>query len=152
MCPLSQCTLVLLELFNKVTDIFLLDIYGFNKNTFKPEGAYAAFRVNKHAINTFNTSSKEDHRRKRRIMAKGFSDSALASYKESISSPVNELIAKLLKSGKSIDNKDAQSVPIVFNWAHEANCLMLDIMGNLCFGAAFGLYANRIFYYDVETQ
>jgi hypothetical protein len=78
-------------------------------------------------------------------MAKGFSDSALASYKESISSPVHELIAKLLDSGKSTDNKDAQSVPLVFNWAHEANCLMLDIMGHLCFGAAFGLYVTRIF-------
>ncbi|KAF5869440.1 putative cytochrome p450 family protein [Botrytis fragariae] len=96
------------------------EIYGFNKNTAKPEEAYAAFRVNKHAINTFNTSSKEAHRRKRRIMAKGFSDVALATYEESISQP-----------------------KCVFNWAYEANCLMLDIMGHLCFGAAFGFIGGK---------
>ncbi|KAF7911815.1 hypothetical protein EAE99_010997 [Botrytis elliptica] len=121
------------------------EIYGFNKNTAKPEEAYAAFRVNKHAINTFNTSSKEAHRRKRRIMAKGFSDVALATYEESISQPVDELISKLMRGNTK--SNTAQTVTsdqkCVFNWAYEANCLMLDIMGHLCFGAAFGFIGGK---------
>ncbi|OKL59057.1 hypothetical protein UA08_05969 [Talaromyces atroroseus] len=114
----------------------LNDIYGFNKNCEKPEKFYSAFRVNKHAINTFNTSSKEDHRRKRRIMAKGFSDWALATYHDAISEPVTALATKLGASGLSPEWR-------AFNWAHEANCLMLDIMGRLCFGAAFGFIDGK---------
>lgn len=74
-------------------------------------------------------------------MAKGFSDVALATYEESISQPVDELISKLMRGNtKSNTNQTVTSdQKYVFNWAYEANCLMLDIMGHLCFGAAFGL-------------
>ncbi|KAI1302459.1 cytochrome P450 [Xylaria venustula] len=108
----------------------LPDIYGFNKNTSKPEEFYSAFRVNKHAINTFNTSSKEGHRRKRRIMAKAFSVAALQSYEPFISTQVVHFIEKLQR------NSDAGQES--FNMAYEFNCLMLDIMGGLCFGESFG--------------
>ncbi|KUJ20845.1 cytochrome P450, partial [Mollisia scopiformis] len=112
------------------------DIYGFNKNTSKPEEFYAAFRVNKQAINTFNTSSKEAHRRKRRIMAKAFSESSLQSYESFISRRVLHFMQKL-RSGTG--REDAKP----FNMAYEFNCLMLDIMGGLCFGEAFGFVDGK---------
>ncbi|KAI1356408.1 cytochrome P450 [Xylaria sp. FL0043] len=113
----------------------LPEIYGFNKNTSKPEEFYSAFRVNKHAINTFNTSSKEGHRRKRRIMAKGFSVAALQSYEPFISTQVAHFIKKLQR------NSDAGQKS--FNMAYEFNCLMLDIMGGLCFGESFGFVDGK---------
>ncbi|KAI3320504.1 cytochrome P450 [Xylariaceae sp. AK1471] len=111
----------------------LPDIYGFNKNTSKPEEFYSAFRVNKRAINTFNTSSKEAHRRKRRIMAKAFSETSLQSYEAFISFRVAHFMRKLrVGSGQK-----------PFQMAYEFNCLMLDIMGGLCFGEAFGFVDGR---------
>lgn len=113
----------------------LPDIYGFNKNTSKPEEFYSAFRVNKHAINTFNTSSKEGHRRKRRIMAKAFSVASLQSYEPFISTQVDHFIKKLQHQN------DAGRK--TFNMAYEFNCLMLDIMGGLCFGESFGFVDGK---------
>ncbi|KAI4256805.1 MAG: hypothetical protein LQ352_001930 [Teloschistes flavicans] len=117
-----------------------LDIYGFNKNVSKPEEFYSAFRVNKNAINTFNTSSKEAHRRKRRIMAQAFSETALRSYERFISMRVEEFVRKL-NGWKSLE--DGPSGPRTFNMAYEFNCLMLDIMGGLCFGEAFGFVTGQ---------
>lgn len=111
------------------------DIYSFNRNVGKPEEFYSAFRINKHAINTFNTSSKEIHRRKRRIMAKAFSEVALISYEGFIAERVAEFMAKL-RSLLDIRNGE-------FDFAYEFNCLMLDIMGGLCFGEAFGFGSGR---------
>lgn len=111
------------------------DIYGFNKNVGKPEEFYSAFRINAHAINTFNTSSKEAHRRKRRIMAKAFSEAALISYEDLIAEKVAEFMEKMRKI-HVVSNGEA-------DFAYEFNCLMLDIMGALCFGEAFGFVSGQ---------
>lgn len=71
-------------------------------------------------------------------MAKGFSESALSTYQDAISEPVDDLIKKL-NGGGDASSGDWSS----FNWAHEANCLMLDIMGRLCFGEAFGFVQGK---------
>ncbi|KAL8735807.1 MAG: hypothetical protein Q9166_000671 [cf. Caloplaca sp. 2 TL-2023] len=117
-----------------------LDIYGFNKNVSKPEEFYSAFRLNKHAVNTFNTSSKEGHRRKRRIMAQAFSETALRSYERFISIRVSEFVRKL--NGWRALEKGPTGTR-TFNMAYEFNCLMLDIMGGLCFGEAFGFVTGK---------
>ncbi|KAL9085921.1 MAG: hypothetical protein Q9165_007404 [Trypethelium subeluteriae] len=117
----------------------LNDIYGFNKNVSKPEEFYSAFRVNKHARNVFNTADKEEHRRKRRIMSKAFSAKALPNYAPFISSKVEELSTKL-------NGDQPIGVPShwrTFNMADELNYLMLDIMGGLCFGEAFGFISGK---------
>jgi hypothetical protein len=71
-------------------------------------------------------------------MAKGFSESALTTYQDVIRQPVAELTAKL--GGRQVSSSRQWRT---FNWAHEANCLMLDIMGRLCFGAAFGFVDGK---------
>ncbi|TVY94334.1 Cytochrome P450 monooxygenase [Lachnellula willkommii] len=122
----------------------LNEIYGFNKNVSKPEEFYSAFRVNPHARNVFNTPHKEEHRRKRRIMSKAFSAKALPNYAYFISSKVEELSTKL-NGGHAfgVDNSWR-----TFNMADEFNYLMLDIMGGLCFGEAFGFIAGK----GIETM
>ncbi|KAH8198346.1 hypothetical protein TruAng_007501 [Truncatella angustata] len=117
----------------------LSDVYGFNKNVSKPEEFYSAFRVNAHARNVFNTADKEEHRRKRRIMNKAFSAKALPNYAPFISSKVDELTIKL--NGGVAPAEGAQWR--TFNMADEVNYLMLDIMGGLCFGEAFGFVAGK---------
>ncbi|KAI0530210.1 cytochrome P450 [Xylaria digitata] len=117
----------------------LNDIYGFNKNVSKPEEFYAAFRVNKHARNVFNTADKEEHRRKRRIMSKAFSAKALPNYAPFILSKVDELAVKF--NGGTFPR--AAGEWRTFNMADEVNYLMLDIMGGLCFGEPFGFIAGN---------
>ncbi|KAF2181511.1 cytochrome P450, partial [Zopfia rhizophila CBS 207.26] len=117
----------------------LNDIYGFNKNVSKPEEFYAAFRVNKHARNVFNTADKEEHRRKRRIMGKAFSAKSLPNYAPFISSKVEELSTKL-NGGQPLGTVSHWRE---FNMADELNYLMLDIMGGLCFGESFGFIAGK---------
>ncbi|KAL9610756.1 MAG: hypothetical protein Q9167_004575 [Letrouitia subvulpina] len=123
-----------------VNDVRALnDIYGFNKNVSKPEEFYSAFRVNVHARNVFNTADKEEHRRKRRIMGKAFSAKALPEYAPFILSKVEELTKKL--NGEEPFQMANQWRS--FNMADEFNYLMLDIMGGLCFGEAFGFIAGK---------
>lgn len=117
------------------------DIYGFNKNPNKPEAFYSAFRVNKHAITTFNSTSKEAHRRKRRIMAKAFSNNALPGYEPLIGRCVDEMLEKSNRSRPVTEKGGAEWRE--FNMALELNYLMLDIMGGLCFGEAFGFVAGK---------
>jgi cytochrome P450 len=105
----------------------------------KPEEFYSAFRVNRHARNVFNTADKEEHRRKRRIMSKAFSAKALPNYAPFICSKVEELGIKL-NGGQSLG---ALGRWRTFNMADEFNYLMLDIMGGLCFGEAFGFISGK---------
>ncbi|KAI1851224.1 hypothetical protein JX266_003299 [Neoarthrinium moseri] len=117
----------------------LNEVYGFNKNVSKPEEFYASFRVNPHARNVFNTADKEEHRRKRRIMSKAFSAKALPHYAPFISSKVDEVSVKF--NGGEFPSTVGHWR--TFNMADEINYLMLDIMGGLCFGEAFGFIAGR---------
>jgi cytochrome P450 len=95
--------------------------------------------VNPHARNVFNTADKEEHRRKRRIMNKAFSAKALPAYAPFILSKVDELSVKLKGGQIPADNGKWRT----FNMADEVNYLMLDIMGGLCFGEAFGFVAGK---------
>ena len=72
-------------------------------------------------------------------MSKAFSAEALSNYAPFISSKVEELSAKL-NGGQSFG---ASSHWRTFNMADEFNYLMLDIMGGLCFGEAFGFIADK---------
>lgn len=139
MCRPLQASSVSISFTNLSVD-HNTDIYGFNKNVSKPEEFYSAFRVNKHAVNIFHTSSKEGHRRKRRTMAQAFSEAALRSYERFISIRVDEFVRKL-NGWRAVEDGPSGKRP--FNMAYEFNFLMLDIMGGLCFGEAFGFVAGK---------
>ena len=72
-------------------------------------------------------------------MAKGFSEAVLETYEASISGFVDEFIRKLQMRLTT----SQESTWSVVNIAHEANCVMLDIMGRLCFGSAFGFLTGK---------
>lgn len=73
-------------------------------------------------------------------MATAFSESALRSYERFISIRVGEFVCKL-NGWSALENGPAGTR--TFNMAYEFNCLMLDIMGGLCFGEAFGFVAGK---------
>ena len=72
-------------------------------------------------------------------MATAFSQSALSGYERSLCTRVDELVTKLLARQKASRTADWQC----FNMAHEFHCLMLDIMGALCFGEPFGFVSGK---------
>ena len=93
----------------------------------------------KDAHTTFNAISKELHQRKRKLLARAFSSSSLPGYEPALVLQFGNLVRKL--RGKATDAEPV--IGKVFNVAHEFHCLMLDVMGNLCFGAAFGFLENE---------
>ena len=73
-------------------------------------------------------------------MAHAFSEVALRSYERFISIGIDEFVRKMngwraLEAGLSETR--------TFNMAYEFNCLMLDIMGGLCFGEVFGFVTGK---------
>ncbi len=72
-------------------------------------------------------------------MSKAFSAKALPNYAPFISSKVDELAVKL----NGGEPPSAAGHWRTFNMADEVNYLMLDIMGGLCFGEAFGFVAGK---------
>ena len=73
-------------------------------------------------------------------MAQAFSEAALRSYERFISIRVDEFVRKL-NGWRAVEDGPSGIRP--FNMAYEFNCLMLDIMGGLCFGEAFGFVAGK---------
>lgn len=73
-------------------------------------------------------------------MSKAFSAKALPNYAPFILSKVEELSVKL--NGEHPIGEPSGHWRI-FNMADEFNYLMLDIMGGLCFGEAFGFIAGK---------
>ena len=73
-------------------------------------------------------------------MAQAFSEAALRSYERFISIRVDEFVRKM-NGWRAL--RDGPSGTCTFNLAYEFNCLMLDIMGGLCFGEAFGFVTGK---------
>lgn len=72
-------------------------------------------------------------------MSKAFSAKALPNYAPFILSKVDEMTVKL----NGGERPGTESHWRTFNMADEVNYLMLDIMGGLCFGEAFGFLAGK---------
>ncbi|KAH8705075.1 putative benzoate 4-monooxygenase cytochrome P450 [Talaromyces proteolyticus] len=106
------------------------EIYGFNAN-FRKGREYEAMRFNPvHSI--FNATDKKMHRRKRRLVGQGFSDSALRASESSILEHIDRFVNAVLdedgrdeKRGGWVAAKDVS----VF-----ASYLSLDLITDLVFG------------------
>ncbi|KAL9120989.1 MAG: hypothetical protein Q9187_002453 [Circinaria calcarea] len=72
-------------------------------------------------------------------MAKAFSESVLPAYDAFISEKVIEFCSKL-HGDQSTKNSH---IIKEFNMAYESFCIMLDILGGLCLGEAFGFVAGK---------
>lgn len=122
----------------------LKDIYGFKANVRKAD-FYLAFPATKDSFSTHSAIDKAAHARKRRVLSHAFSDAAVKSYDRHILSHVRQLCSNLGDGAETIsaklicsDEKPSQwSAPK--NLSLQADYLTFDIMGDLCFGKAFGM-------------
>ncbi|KAK1991624.1 cytochrome P450 [Colletotrichum falcatum] len=108
----------------------LKDIYGFRTNVRKAE-FYDAF-VHP-APNTHNARDKDVHARKRRVLAHGFSDSAMKEMERYILANVRCFTAEIGRGAGA----DAKGWSAPKNMADWCNYLAMDILGDLSFGKAF---------------
>jgi hypothetical protein len=86
------------------------------------------------ALNTWNTTSIEDHAHKRRVLNYAFSDTALRGAEPFIHSNVDRWL-NLLAQHKRTDDKWTVSI----NMADQITYLVLDILGDLSFGKCFDM-------------
>lgn len=126
------------------TNTALKDIYGFKANVRKAD-FYSAFPASKDAYSTHSAIDRAMHARKRRVLSHAFSDVAIKSMEKHILAHIRQFCHNLGERGvasfsdipeKSTDGKPWTSAK---NLSDQANYMTFDIMGDLCFGKAFGM-------------
>ncbi|KAK4495343.1 hypothetical protein PRZ48_013674 [Zasmidium cellare] len=122
------------------TNTALKEIYGFKANVQKAK-FYEAFWATKDSASTHSSIDKSIHARKRRVLSHAFSDAAIKSMENHILAHVRQFCENLagmtnFASQQSVENKGYGSAVDV---SDQANYLTFDIMGDLCFGKAFGM-------------
>ncbi|KAH8672591.1 benzoate 4-monooxygenase cytochrome-like protein P450 [Tricladium varicosporioides] len=105
-------------------------IHGHKSNVRKSD-FYVTWRRNSRALNSGNTVDPAHHARKRRVVNTALSDLSVRSAEPFIIKHVDRLCEVL-----TLENQDG-------NWSEPKNatqfadCLFLDLMGDLCFGKSF---------------
>ncbi|KAI5364608.1 Putative cytochrome P450 [Septoria linicola] len=127
--------------FNSATA--LKEIYGFKSNVRKAR-FYEAFWATKDSFSTHSAISKSVHARKRRVLSQAFSDAAIKSMENHILAHVRQFCQNLagdnsLTTFASAGNPENKGYGAPVEISDQANYLTFDIMGDLCFGKAFGM-------------
>lgn len=113
----------------------LKKIYGHDSNVRKSD-FYSAFPATKDSYNTHNTMDKAVHARKRRVLSHAFSDTAIKQMEKYILGNIRSFCDNLGTQGFITSEKGWTSAKNMADWC---NYLTFDIMGDLCFGKAFGM-------------
>ncbi|KAI7456622.1 hypothetical protein KC368_g7 [Hortaea werneckii] len=117
----------------------LKEIYGFKANVRKSD-FYSAFPATKNAYSTHSAIDKSVHARKRRVLSQAFSDSAIKSMESHMLEHIRSFCANLGLSSFSLGMEEkTQAWTEGKNLSKQADYLTFDIMGDLCFGKAFGM-------------
>ncbi|EME86913.1 uncharacterized protein MYCFIDRAFT_151905 [Pseudocercospora fijiensis CIRAD86] len=118
----------------------LKEIYGFKSNVRKAD-FYQAFWASKDAFSTHSSIDKSVHARKRRVLSQAFSDAAIKSMENHILAHVRQFCQNLggLTTFGSVPNSESKGYGEPIEISDQANYLTFDIMGDLCFGKAFGM-------------
>lgn len=121
------------------TNTALKDIYGFKGNVRKSD-FYSAFPATKDAYSTHSAIDRAQHARKRRVLSHAFSDAAVRSMENHVLAHVRQFCSNLGGKGASIASQDEKRewTPAK-NISDQANYMTFDVMGDLCFGKAFGM-------------
>jgi hypothetical protein len=109
-------------------------IYGFNANVCKAE-FYSVFPPTKDTFNTHSSIDKTAHARKRRVLSHAFSDTAIKHMERYVLANIRTFCANI--GATSSPEKKGWTAPQ--NMADWCNYLTFDVMGDLCFGKAFGM-------------
>lgn len=118
------------------TNTALRDIYGNGKNVMKAD-QYFHLRRNAKVVTTFSATDKKEHAFRRRIIAHGFSETALRAMEEDILSHVRVFCREI---GNKM-NGDDWSEPR--NMAQWSSYLTFDILGTLSFSRSFGMLESE---------
>lgn len=105
------------------------DIYNAKSNV-KRSKTYEAWQRNEEDVNTLNTSHVALHHRKRRILNSVFTETSVRAAGLFINKHVDRW-NELLPDG---DGKDWSQPKNLADWS---DCLVFDILGDLCFGRSF---------------
>jgi cytochrome P450 len=122
------------------TSTALHDIYGFKRNVRKAD-FYSAFPVTKDAYSTHSAIDRSQHARKRRVLSHAFSDVALKSMENHILAHVRQFCLNLGEKDTTtvVPRDEKREWTPAKNISDQANYLTFDVMGDLCFGKAFGM-------------
>lgn len=118
----------------------LKDVYGHKANVRKSD-FYSAFPATKDAYSTHSAIDRAQHARKRRVLSHAFSDVAIRSMENHVLAHVRQFCTNLgEKDGSVMAGRDEKRewTPAK-NISDQANYLTFDVMGDLCFGKAFGM-------------
>ena len=123
------------------TNTALKDIYGFGKNVRKAD-FYSAFPATKDAYSTHSAIDRSMHARKRRVLSHAFSDTAIKSMEKYILDHIRSFCANLGEKSfqsNTVSTIEKKGWTEPKNISDQTNYLTFDIMGDLCFGKAFGM-------------
>jgi cytochrome P450 len=125
------------------TNTALKEIYGFKANVRKGD-FYLAFPATKDAFSTHSAIDKQMHARKRRVLSHAFSDVAIKTMEKYILSHIRQLCSNLGERGTvapygDLSEKDKRQWTEPKNISNQADWFTFDVMGDLCFGKAFGM-------------
>jgi hypothetical protein len=111
------------------TTTALQAIYGSKSNCWKGE-FYTMFPARKNVYSIHSEIDKDRHAHKRRVLSHAFSDRALKTMEEYILSQIGIFCTQI----------GATEQPR--NMATQSDYLTSDVLGDLCFGKAFGMQEN----------
>lgn len=114
----------------------LKEIYNPKANVGKGD-YYGVYPRSPDAVTTWNTTSKETHNRKRRVMNNAFSDKALRNAEPFVHANLNRW-CDLIK-GEIDKNQDDGEWSGSLDMADWTSHLVFDILGDLCFGQSFDM-------------
>lgn len=119
----------------------------YQKGNVRKGDFYEAFPVRKDAVNTHSAIEKGVHGRKRRVLSHAFSDAAIKSMEDRILTHIRQFCSNLggCEMGERALRKNVHSEKSENHWttpknlSDQANYMTFDVMGDLCFGKAFGM-------------
>ena len=112
----------------------LKQIYNLKANVGKGD-YYRVYPKSPDVVTSWNTTSKDIHTRKRRVMNTAFSDKAMRNAEPYVHSNVDRWCDLIAENIDTNDGDWSESL----NMADWTNYLVFDILGNLCFGRSFDL-------------
>ena len=121
------------------TNSALKEIYGHKGNVRKSD-FYSAFPATKDAYSTHSAIDRAQHARKRRVLSHAFSDAAVRSMENHVLAHVRQFCQNLGEKGAGIlSQEEKREWTPAKNLSDQANYMTFDVMGDLCFGKAFGM-------------
>jgi cytochrome P450 len=113
----------------------LRDIYPATKNTNVRKGPQYAFLHHNGSVSTLSAIDKDVHQIKRKNLARCFTEQALRSLEHLMIKTIDNWI-EALGADATAETMGWSSPKDMADWA---NYLTFDVLGDLCFGAPFGL-------------